>query len=79
MTKSPTVGDLQNRFVFGVAGRNRTCDRQLRRLLLYPLSYSDGKNGSCPIFLIKSADTWIHETFALFSSESGARAAASNQ
>jgi hypothetical protein len=33
----------QEIFDTGDPGRNRTCDLQLRRLLLYPLSYGAGK------------------------------------
>ena len=28
--------------IFGALGRNRTCDQEIRRLLLYPLSYEGG-------------------------------------
>ncbi len=30
------------REIFGALGRNRTCDQEIRRLLLYPLSYEGG-------------------------------------
>ncbi len=41
---SAQSSELEAVIASGASGRNRTCDRQLRRLLLYPLSYR-GKCG----------------------------------
>ena len=35
--------------IFGALGRNRTCDQEIRRLLLYPLSYEGGVGFDCSV------------------------------
>jgi hypothetical protein len=37
--------------IIGALGRNRTCDQEIRRLLLYPLSYEGGVGYEASIIL----------------------------
>lgn len=34
------IRNLKSEMIYGTRGRNRTCGQQLRRLMLYPLSYA---------------------------------------